>query len=129
MTIIVTVFVTCTTLTNSRQIPGLLKGAHDGSRRDLIPCAFKSIELQGAIGTASSKPGFMCPLLPVQASKDPRVVDKIFSDLDENKDGEVDFQEFVVLVAALTVACNEFFIDCHAVGGVKSQEQPASKKV
>lgn len=32
-------------------------------------------------------------------------------DLDENRDGEVDFQEFVVLVAALTVACNEFFVD------------------
>uniref|UniRef100_A0A8C6PA35 EF-hand domain-containing protein n=1 Tax=Nothobranchius furzeri TaxID=105023 RepID=A0A8C6PA35_NOTFU len=31
--------------------------------------------------------------------------------LDENKDGEVDFQEFVVLVAALTVACNDFFVD------------------
>ncbi|KAM3615181.1 uncharacterized protein V6R79_024543 [Siganus canaliculatus] len=45
------------------------------------------------------------------ASKDPMVVDKILTDLDENKDGEVDFQEFVVLVAALTVACNEFFID------------------
>lgn len=39
------------------------------------------------------------------------VVDKIMSDLDENKDGEVEFQEFVVLVAALTVACNEFFIE------------------
>lgn len=39
------------------------------------------------------------------------VVDKIMTDLDENHDGEVDFQEFVVLVAALTVACNEFFID------------------
>lgn len=46
-----------------------------------------------------------------QASKDPMVVEKIMSDLDENQDGEVDFQEFVVLVAALTVACNEFFID------------------
>lgn len=32
-------------------------------------------------------------------------------DLDENKDGEVDFQEFVVMVAALTVVCNEFFMD------------------
>lgn len=40
------------------------------------------------------------------------MVDKILSDLDENQDGEVDFQEFVVLVAALTVACNEFFEDC-----------------
>lgn len=40
------------------------------------------------------------------------VVEKIMNDLDENHDGEVDFQEFVVLVAALTVACNEFFEDC-----------------
>ncbi|TDH11311.1 hypothetical protein EPR50_G00059510 [Perca flavescens] len=45
------------------------------------------------------------------ASKDPMVVEKIMQELDENKDGEVDFQEFVVLVAALTVACNDFFID------------------
>uniref|UniRef100_A0A4W5LPX3 Protein S100 n=1 Tax=Hucho hucho TaxID=62062 RepID=A0A4W5LPX3_9TELE len=45
------------------------------------------------------------------ACKDPMVVEKIMSDLDENKDGEVDFQEFVVLVAALTVACNEFFVE------------------
>nr|XP_008541472.1 PREDICTED: protein S100-A1 [Equus przewalskii] len=33
----------------------------------------------------------------------------ITSELDENGDGEVDFQEYVVLVAALTVACNNFF--------------------
>ncbi|XP_074540333.1 toll-like receptor 18 [Halichoeres trimaculatus] len=45
------------------------------------------------------------------ASKDTMVVDRIMSDLDENKDGQVDFQEFVVLVAALTVACNEFFVE------------------
>ncbi|XP_036434159.1 toll-like receptor 18 [Colossoma macropomum] len=45
------------------------------------------------------------------ASKDPLVVEKIMSDLDENRDGEVDFQEFVVLVAALTVACNDFFVE------------------
>nr|XP_046254785.1 protein S100-A1-like [Scatophagus argus] len=53
--------------------------------------------------------GELCELL--SASKDPMVVDKIMKDLDENQDGQVDFQEFVVLVAALTVACNEFFID------------------
>ncbi|KAM6967821.1 protein S100-A1 [Aplochiton taeniatus] len=46
------------------------------------------------------------------ASKDPLVVEKIMTDLDENQDGEVDFQEFVVLVAALTVACNDFFVEC-----------------
>jgi len=48
------------------------------------------------------------------------VVERILSDLDENKDGEVDFQEFVVLVAALTVACNEFFVDC-VKNGKKSE--------
>ncbi|XP_030048153.1 protein S100-Z [Microcaecilia unicolor] len=41
--------------------------------------------------------------------KDPQLVDKIMKDLDTNKDNEVDFNEFVVLVAALTVACNDFF--------------------
>ncbi|XP_029959343.1 protein S100-A1 [Salarias fasciatus] len=46
-------------------------------------------------------------------SNDPRVVEKIMGDLDENRDGEVDFQEFVVLVVALTVACNEYFVDSH----------------
>ena len=37
------------------------------------------------------------------------LVEKIMNDLDSNKDNEVDFNEFVVLVAALTVACNDFF--------------------
>ncbi|KAI5615836.1 protein S100-Z, partial [Silurus asotus] len=42
-------------------------------------------------------------------TKDPMLVEKIMNDLDSNKDNEVDFNEFVVLVAALTVACNDFF--------------------
>ncbi|KAM9488621.1 LOW QUALITY PROTEIN: protein S100-A1-like [Clarias gariepinus] len=46
------------------------------------------------------------------ASKDPMVVEKIINDLDQNRDGEVDFHEFVILVAALTVACNDFFVEC-----------------
>lgn len=46
---------------------------------------------------------------PSQAQKDADAVDKVMKELDENGDGEVDFQEYVVLVAALTVACNNFF--------------------
>ncbi|XP_018595260.1 protein S100-A1 [Scleropages formosus] len=42
------------------------------------------------------------------ACKEPDVADSIMKELDENADGEVDFQEFVVLVVALTVACNCF---------------------
>ncbi|KFQ66892.1 Protein S100-Z [Phaethon lepturus] len=41
--------------------------------------------------------------------KDPLQVDKIVKDLESNKDNEVDFNEFFILVAALTVACNDFF--------------------
>ena len=48
-------------------------------------------------------------LCAAQSQKDPLLVEKIMSDLDSNKDNEVDFNEFVVLVAALTVACNDFF--------------------
>ncbi|XP_064260746.1 protein S100-Z isoform X1 [Passer domesticus] len=45
----------------------------------------------------------------LSGQKDPFLVDKIMNDLDSNKDNEVDFNEFVILVAALTVACNDFF--------------------
>ncbi|NXN16716.1 S100Z protein, partial [Indicator maculatus] len=41
--------------------------------------------------------------------KDSILIDKIMKDLDSNKDNEVDFSEFVILVAALTVVCNDFF--------------------
>nr|XP_020442123.1 protein S100-Z [Monopterus albus] len=47
----------------------------------------------------------------ITSQKDPMLVEKIMNDLDSNKDNEVDFNEFVVLVAALTVACNDFFQD------------------
>lgn len=39
------------------------------------------------------------------------MVDKVMQDLDANKDNEVDFNEFVVMVAALTVACNDYFVE------------------
>ncbi|KYO48986.1 protein S100-A1 isoform X1 [Alligator mississippiensis] len=47
----------------------------------------------------------------LEVQKDTSAMDKIMQDLDEDRDGEVDFQEYVVLVAALTVACNTFFWD------------------
>ncbi|XP_004693688.1 PREDICTED: protein S100-A1 [Condylura cristata] len=45
----------------------------------------------------------------LDSQKDSETVDKLMKELDENEDGEVDFQEYVVLIAALTVACNSFF--------------------
>uniref|UniRef100_A0A8C6DV34 S100 calcium binding protein Z n=1 Tax=Moschus moschiferus TaxID=68415 RepID=A0A8C6DV34_MOSMO len=47
----------------------------------------------------------------LSCQKDPELVDKIMQDLDANKDNEVDFNEFVVMAAALTVACNGYFVE------------------
>lgn len=60
---------------------------------------------------AGCQPPGLTPVVlsPPQTQKDTGAVEKIMQDLDENGDGEVDFQEYVVLVAALTVACNTFF--------------------
>ncbi|KAL7886685.1 hypothetical protein AOLI_G00044060 [Acnodon oligacanthus] len=44
-------------------------------------------------------------------SADQKAMDKIFKDLDANADGSVDFQEYVTLVACLTMLCNDFFKD------------------
>lgn len=41
------------------------------------------------------------------------------NDLDANNDGEVDFTEFIILMGALTVACNDFFLE------FKTDDKPA----
>ncbi|XP_004374537.1 protein S100-Z [Trichechus manatus latirostris] len=47
----------------------------------------------------------------LSCQQDPQLVDETMKDLDANKDKEVDFNEFVVMVAALTVACNDYFVE------------------
>ncbi|XP_071334181.1 protein S100-P-like [Trachinotus anak] len=42
----------------------------------------------------------------LKAAKNPGEVDKLLNGLDFNGDSEVDFSEFVVMVAALTCACH-----------------------
>ncbi|NXC74812.1 S100Z protein, partial [Anhinga anhinga] len=44
----------------------------------------------------------------LSGQKDPLLAGKIMKDMDSNKDNEVDFNKFVILLAALTVACNDF---------------------
>ncbi|KAI3376626.1 hypothetical protein L3Q82_017060, partial [Scortum barcoo] len=43
----------------------------------------------------------------LKCAKNPQEVDKLLKSLDFNGDSEVDFSEFVVLVAALTCACHD----------------------
>uniref|UniRef100_A0A2K6S768 S100 calcium binding protein Z n=1 Tax=Saimiri boliviensis boliviensis TaxID=39432 RepID=A0A2K6S768_SAIBB len=52
----------------------------------------------------------------LSCQKDPQLVDKIMQDLDANKDNRVDFNGFVVMVAALTVACNDYFVELKEKG-------------
>ncbi|KAL6068742.1 hypothetical protein STEG23_029905 [Scotinomys teguina] len=73
--------------------------AHSGKEGDKYKLSKK--ELKDLLQTELS--GFL------DVQKDADAVDKVMKELDENGDGEVDFQEYVVLVAALTVACNNFF--------------------
>ncbi|XP_049438612.1 protein S100-A1-like isoform X2 [Epinephelus fuscoguttatus] len=80
--------------------------AKEGDKYKLSKVELKSL-LQGEFGDF------------LTCSKDPLVVEKIMADLDDNKDGQVDFQEFILLVAALTVACNEFFKDYPTDSGSK----------
>ncbi|ELK06517.1 protein S100-P [Pteropus alecto] len=48
-------------------------------------------------------PGFL------QSGKEKDAVGKLLKDLDANGDSEVDFSEFIVLVAALTTAGHKYF--------------------
>ncbi len=45
----------------------------------------------------------------LKKSADKAALDKIFKDLDANADGSVDFQEYITLVACITMLCNDFF--------------------
>uniref|UniRef100_A0A3Q0T3Q2 EF-hand domain-containing protein n=1 Tax=Amphilophus citrinellus TaxID=61819 RepID=A0A3Q0T3Q2_AMPCI len=36
-------------------------------------------------------------------------LDELFADLDQNKDLEIDFKEFIALIAMVTSACHELF--------------------
>ncbi len=48
-------------------------------------------------------------LCMLKKSTDQAALDKMFKDLDENADGTVDFQEYITLVACITMLCNDFF--------------------
>ena len=44
-----------------------------------------------------------------QKIQENEILDELFADLDQNGDLEIDFKEFVALIAMVTSACHEFF--------------------
>lgn len=63
----------------------------------------------------------------MQNAQDKEAVDKVMGDLDSNNDGEVDFTEFIILVGALTVACNDFFLEFNEKQEKKKWTHPQHK--
>lgn len=45
-----------------------------------------------------------------QKIQENETLDKLFADLDQNGDLEIDFKEFVALIAMVTSACEELFV-------------------
>ncbi|NXO59338.1 S100P protein, partial [Aramus guarauna] len=43
------------------------------------------------------------------SGKDKNTIDNLFKSLDENRDSQVDFKEFVIFVTALTCCCHRYF--------------------
>ncbi|NXG04555.1 S100P protein, partial [Sakesphorus luctuosus] len=68
----------------------------DGNRRTLSKAELKTL-------LEKEFPNFL------KSGKDKDAIDRIFKDLDENGDSQVDFKEFVIFVAALTCCCHKYF--------------------
>ncbi|XP_059195494.1 protein S100-A1-like [Centropristis striata] len=49
-------------------------------------------------------PGFL------KAQKDPKTVEKILKDLDTNKDDKLSFEEFLPLVAGISISCEKLYM-------------------
>ncbi|XP_068426554.1 protein S100-A1-like [Clinocottus analis] len=46
----------------------------------------------------------------LKSQKDPKAVEKIRKDLDQNGDSKVDFEEFMSLVVGLSMSCEKMFV-------------------
>ncbi|MED6250495.1 hypothetical protein AMECASPLE_029907 [Ameca splendens] len=68
-------------------------------------CTLKKADLKALINNEMSH--FIMKI------KDKKILDKVFADLDQNKDREIDFKEFIVLIAMVTSACHEVVSPSH----------------
>ncbi|RMB88257.1 hypothetical protein DUI87_35369 [Hirundo rustica rustica] len=47
---------------------------------------------------------------PIPNQRDPQALERILRDVEQSRDGRVGFQGFFSLVAGLTIACNDYFV-------------------
>ncbi|XP_023279371.1 protein S100-B-like [Seriola lalandi dorsalis] len=65
-------------------------------------CKLRKAELKSLIDNEMSH-----FIMKIQESE---TLDELFADLDQNGDLEIDFKEFITLIAMVTSACHELFI-------------------
>ncbi|KAM7422320.1 hypothetical protein PAMA_010403 [Pampus argenteus] len=68
-------------------------------------CKLKKAELKALINNEMSH-----FIMKIQEND---TLDQLFADLDQNGDLEIDFQEFITLIAMVTSACHELFVPKH----------------
>lgn len=54
----------------------------------------------------------------LKVQKNPKLVDQMMKDLDQNKDAKVDFEEFMSLIVGLSMACERCY-ELHSKKGKK----------
>ncbi|XP_073324729.1 protein S100-B-like [Pagrus major] len=65
-------------------------------------CKLKKAELKELINNEMSQ--------FIKKIQDSDTLDELFADLDQNGDLEIDFKEFIALIAMVTSACEELFV-------------------
>ncbi|CAF96543.1 unnamed protein product [Tetraodon nigroviridis] len=65
-------------------------------------CTLKKAELRDLINNEMST--------FIKKIQENETLDELFSDLDQNGDLEIDFKEFIALIAMVTSACEELFV-------------------
>ncbi|XP_047437861.1 protein S100-B-like [Mugil cephalus] len=68
-------------------------------------CKLKKAELKALINNEMNH-----FIMKIQENE---TLDELFADLDQNGDLEIDFKEFIALIAMVTSACHELFVPSH----------------
>lgn len=71
--------------------------------------AFLQLEAWADLGPGPPPSGFYPWPVPLQKRTDEAAFQKLMSNLDSNRDNEVDFQEYCIFLSCIAMMCNEFF--------------------
>ncbi|CAM9483786.1 unnamed protein product [Lampetra planeri] len=99
----------------------LIKLFHSYAREDNDKYTLSKAELKKLI---TAELPTLCP----QGAQKTDSLDKTMKDLDTNGDQQLDFQEFVIMMAGLAINCNDFFVGHQDPPKVKAKGKVAAAK-